>query len=289
MPEHCLFIQSLYGHAAEGNWHTLIYSEQATPPATLAPELRELPNLIQLGGTPAALWARFYQRSQPVLRCGSANIAIAEAARQLFGVPESGGWALNTRAGTVWLGYDDRGAYYRDRPQRQRPIPDPDLWQRVLTETAGARHNNPERYIAGCYAGDDTDYCLLLLARPLQQVQPDLPRLCDSSRRALILLYCPFWSAPDRAHLRYFAPQYGADEDAATGSASVQAAHFFWQRYGQERMTFMQQSREGGYIQTEIRGDQVWVRGKARISCPSMVCERGFSPADVKAGRGHRR
>src|SRR5690625_4522320 len=82
MPEDWLRIQSLYGPAAEGNWHTLIYEEQAGPTDTLTPELRALPNLSKLGGTPAALWARFYHHGHPALRCGSANIAIAQAIRE---------------------------------------------------------------------------------------------------------------------------------------------------------------------------------------------------------------
>lgn len=257
MTDQCLSIQSLYGPAAEGTWHTLIYRERAIEPVALEPHLRQLPNLIQLGGTPAALWASFYQRGQPVLRCGSANIAIAEAARHLFGRPPSGGWALHTCAGTVWLGYDDHGAYYRDRALHQRPISDPYRWRQVLQTS----------YYAGSYVGGDTDYCVLLLSRPVWQVQPRLPRLCRYSRRALILLYYPPFSAPARAQMRYFAPQYGVDEDAATGSASVQAAHFLWLRYGQTRMAFVQKSPAGAHIETEIRDAQVWVRGKARLSC----------------------
>lgn len=280
MPEHYLFVQSLYGQGAEGNWHTLIYSEQAAPPERLASELRELPNLIQFGGAPDALWARFYQKDQPILRCGSANIAIAKASRQLFGEPEQGGWPLNTRAGTVWLGCDDHGPYYQDQPLRQRPIPEPDRWQRVLSIHG----------VNGCYAGCSTDYCVLLLPTPVEQVQPDLQSLCDLSQRALILLYYPFdvapsgysRPAPNQAQLRYFAPQYGVAEDAATGSASVQAAHFFWQRYGQAHMTFAQQSKEGGHIQTETRGDGVLVRGKARISYHSAVASRGARRPTLK-------
>lgn len=282
MPEHCLTVQSLHGPGAEGNCHTLVYTEQTAPPTILASDLRQVPNLILLGGTPAALWARFYHNNQPVLRCGSANIAIAQAAPQLFGVPEPRGWTLNTCAGPVWLGYDDRGAYYRDRPQRQSSITDPPLWQRVL----GAS------YLSGCYAGDDSDYCLLLLPTPVAQLRPDLPRLRHGSRRALIALYYPARTVadgllqpePGSAQLRYFAPQYGVVEDAATGSASVQAAYFLWQRYGKERMAFVQKSVSGGYIETETDGAQVWVRGQARILRSSAA----YGPSrESKTGRGH--
>lgn len=254
MPEDWLRIQSLYGPAAEGNWHTLIYEEQAGPTDTLTPELRALPNLIKLGGTPAALWARFYHHGHPVLRCGSANIAIAQAIRERFGVLASGEWSLDTRAGVVWLGCDDGGVYYRDNPLPQGPLCEPHLWKQVV----GANG------ISGCYAGGDADYCLLRVSTPVQNLHPDLARLCDYSRRALILLYYPEDSASDRAQFRYFAPQYGVDEDAATGSASVQVAQFLRQCYGQTHMRLEQHSAQGGDIQTEIHGDQVWVRGQAR-------------------------
>src|SRR5690625_5181750 len=98
MPEDWLRIQSLYGPEAKGNWHTLIKEEQAGPTDTLKPALRALPNPINHGGTHAALWSRFYHHGHPVLRCGSANIAIAQAIRERFGVPASGEWSLDTRA-----------------------------------------------------------------------------------------------------------------------------------------------------------------------------------------------
>jgi predicted PhzF superfamily epimerase YddE/YHI9 len=246
-------IQSLYGPGAQGNRHALVYTEKTVALDAVSPELFKAPNLILLSGPPDALQATFSNRGQTVLRCGSANIAIAEAALRMFGVPERGGWPLHTRAGKVWLGYDVRGPYYRDRPLRQHPVSKPQLWRHLLK---GA-------YEAGSYAGTSTDYCLLALARPLQAARPALARLRHYSKRALILVYR---QSPGTAQLRYFAPQYGVEEDAATGSASVQAAHFLWQLYNESRFTFLQKSPSGGYLQTETRGWEVLVRGRARLS-----------------------
>ncbi|MDQ2078224.1 PhzF family phenazine biosynthesis protein [Marinimicrobium sp. ABcell2] len=258
MPERLFDVQSLYGPGAQGNRHTLVYTKNAAALEDLSPELRDAPNLIRLSGSPEHLRGHFSHRGQPVLRCGSGNMAIAEAARQMFGVPEQGGWNLQTDAGTVWLGYDVQGPYYRDKPLRQHTVPKPQLWRHLLDGT----------FDTGSYAGGHGDYALLALSQPLKKVQPALRRLCQYSRRALILVYR---QGPGLAQLRYFAPQYGTAEDAATGSASVQAAHFLWNLYRESRFTFLQASPQGGYIQTETRGGDVVVRGRAKLN----PCSRG--------------
>ena len=56
---------------------------------------------------------------------------------------------------------------------------------------------------------------------------------------------------------RYFAPQYGSPEDAATGSAAVQLAAFWSPRLARERFTAVQLSPEGARLQLACGAESV--------------------------------
>src|SRR5690606_33440294 len=66
-------------------------------------------------------------------------------------------------------------------------------------------------------AGGDDGYRVLAWpdGTDLRQLQPPLQRIRELDGRALIITA----GEADGVGLRYFAPQYGNDEDAATGSA----------------------------------------------------------------------
>lgn len=61
---------------------------------------------------------------------------------------------------------------------------------------------------------------------------------------------------------RYFAPRYGAAEDAATGSAHLTLAPYWARRLGRARLHARQLSARGGTILCEDRGDQVTIAGR---------------------------
>ena len=62
-------------------------------------------------------------------------------------------------------------------------------------------------------------------------------------------------------HYRYFAPQYGVSEDAATGSAMRVLASFWQQRGLGKALTAYQCSTEGGLLYSRIEKDKVWIGG----------------------------
>lgn len=62
-------------------------------------------------------------------------------------------------------------------------------------------------------------------------------------------------------HYRYFAPQYGVSEDAATGSA-MRVLASFWQHRGLGKvLTAYQCSTEGGLLFSRIEEGKVWIGG----------------------------
>lgn len=234
-------------HAA-GNQHNLVY---ARLPADLPAPDPNIANLIHLSGPPEALKVIYVNYGQEVLRCGSGSLAVATFVRYQF--KKTTPVLLQAASGAVTVGFDHISAYYLDEPLAQRPLPTVNPWQHILGQP----------FLNGCFCGSRGNYALLEVDMPLQQLRPRLRALCQFSRRALIVLRR---TSTTHIELRYFAPQYGPAEDAATGSASVQAAAYMRQRYGVTQVYIQQCSPSGGVLHTEYLNRQVCVRGNSTIN-----------------------
>lgn len=247
-------VASFCGASAKGNRHNLVYHAQPPPgdKFSLPDELRQIPNLVLLSGLPNALRAQFWDRGQAVKRCGSGNIAISAFARQYMLDSDRFSLQLQTPAGSVSLGHDRFGPFYDARPEPQRPIVHKALWRNLLGSD----------FLAGAFSGGASDYALLELDRAPADLRLRTERLLRFSRRALVA-FCPL--GPGNVQMRYFAPQYGNDEDSATGSAAVQVAEYLWRRYHWRSCWIIQQSAAGGLIQTEKLSRQLRVRGEAWV------------------------
>nr|WP_256504522.1 PhzF family phenazine biosynthesis protein [Gilvimarinus xylanilyticus] len=90
----------------------------------------------------------------------------------------------------------------------------------------------------------------LYRAQDLLNLQPNFRYMRQFTRRALIASF----SSPRLTLMRYFAPQYGIDEDSATGSASVQLAQYQYTQTGNRRLIIHQCSADGGRIKTHHLG-----------------------------------
>jgi PhzF family phenazine biosynthesis protein len=62
---------------------------------------------------------------------------------------------------------------------------------------------------------------------------------------------------------RYFAPNYGVDEDSVTGSAHCVLTPYWAARLGKEQLTARQISTRGGELTCTLRGDRVMLAGHA--------------------------
>jgi predicted PhzF superfamily epimerase YddE/YHI9 len=62
---------------------------------------------------------------------------------------------------------------------------------------------------------------------------------------------------------RVFAPGSGIDEDPATGSAHCALTPFWAERLGKTRLCAFQASRRGGYLDVELVGERVELKGRA--------------------------
>jgi PhzF family phenazine biosynthesis protein len=62
---------------------------------------------------------------------------------------------------------------------------------------------------------------------------------------------------------RYFAPNFGVDEDPVTGSAHCVLTPYWAARLGKEQLTARQISARGGELTCTLRGDRVTIAGQA--------------------------
>jgi len=62
---------------------------------------------------------------------------------------------------------------------------------------------------------------------------------------------------------RFFAPNYGIDEDPVTGSSFTQLAPYWAERLGQAKLIARQVSQRGGDVNCELKGNRVTIAGRA--------------------------
>lgn len=220
-----------------GNCHTVIFNPAPSPTALKGKWVVVEHDRV-----------RHFDNGSIVRRCGSGSLALALALYQHLGRPFER--RLATDSGPLTVGYDHHGPYYIDTPLPLRPSRHPGLWTKIIRARLRCSYD----------CGKADEYCLVHLApgADLHKVQIRSRLLTGLSRRALILIA---GEAPN-PQMRYFAPQYGAAEDSATGSAAVQLAHYFWHIQRQQRLTIEQKSPQGGYIQTQAAGGRrIKIRG----------------------------
>jgi predicted PhzF superfamily epimerase YddE/YHI9 len=113
--------------------------------------------------------------------------------------------------------------------------------------------------LAAAEIGGSAGYVVLELADAavLQALQPDFSALTAATERAVIVTAKAEHADGPGIVFRYFAPQYGSPEDAATGSAAVQLAAFWSSRLGLERFTAVQLSPQGAWLQLGCSGAAV--------------------------------
>jgi predicted PhzF superfamily epimerase YddE/YHI9 len=113
-------------------------------------------------------------------------------------------------------------------------------------------------------AGDDNAY--LVLEWPAGFDLRTLPvppyGLRRRTGRALIVTAAGQSGSGFDVQFRYFAPQHGVPEDAATGSAMRVLAHYWMNRERGEALHAYQCSPNGGELYSRIRGDVTWVGGR---------------------------
>lgn len=112
----------------------------------------------------------------------------------------------------------------------------------------------------------DDGYLLLQMAAHfrLDRAVVDASIICASTARALLLWqHCP--EDDNQIRMRYFAPQYGNPEDAATGSVLRVLAPYLQFTSGLEAFTVSQCSASGGRMSIQTMRDCVAITGNIQL------------------------
>ena len=202
---------------------------------------------------------RWFTPAKEVDLCGHATLAAAFVLCSRY-IPEAHRVTFKSRSGT--LAVERSGELLTlDFPVIQlRPCEIPE----VLEEALGTK-------ILGCWTG--MDYLVLLPdERILKAVQPDFRRLKELDTRGVIV------TAPGETAdfvSRYFAPNYGIDEDPVTGSAHCMLTPFWAKRLDKTRMQAIQLSKRRGHLQCELAGNRVKISGKAVMFLEGKISLEG--------------
>ncbi len=115
--------------------------------------------------------------------------------------------------------------------------------------------------------GSDQGYLVLEWPRsfPLETLPIPSPELSRYTSRAVIV--CSRSDGrPGAIRFRYFAPQYGVAEDAATGSAMRVLMDYWQQRYQVVSIEAFQCSPAGGIMSARVDADRIAVGGRVECS-----------------------
>ncbi len=197
---------------------------------------------------------RFYQGGSEIKRCGSGALAVAAFVDQEYGL--RGALKLVTCCEQVRLQKSVGDSYaYGSRPLPQRLLNPAGLW-------AGLLHAAP---LGGALCGGSEDYVILELEseQSIALLTPDFAAIKQHSKRAVIVTA---EAGEKRSYvMRYFAPQYGNDEDAATGSANVQLMRYWFRRGFRGELKAVQLSDSGGAFSGCWANGVVKLCGRARV------------------------
>lgn len=264
-------IATLVGEQAQGNAHTLIAQGTGAHMRAVSLATDDIivgvpPDAIERAHSDALLIATFYQRGQAIQFCGSGLLAIAAA----IPIGQKRSARIVAPSASYQVGRDHRG-FFVETEFLFTAVPDDHAnWQDVVDQPIAQ----------ALLVGAEEGYALLVLpsAAAVANARIHAGKLCQSSRRALIITALnqeqeghPNESQPHESHyvMRYFAPQYGNDEDAATGSGNIVAGNYWLQQLGTAELRGSQLSAGGGEAritrpQPTARPELIRLYGQAR-------------------------
>ena len=194
---------------------------------------------------------RWFTPTAEVKLCGHATLASAYVLFECLGhsgnnirftTRHSGELGVQRDADMLWLDFPAQSAEPLDAP---------------VPELAAGLNIQPEQVFAG------PNYLAVYEQESdIAKLTPDMRALAKLPDRCVIA------TAPaDGPELdfvsRFFAPNYGVDEDPVTGSAHCMLAPYWGQRLYKTTLNARQISKRGGNLRCELAGERVRIGGRA--------------------------
>lgn len=194
---------------------------------------------------------RWFTPTAEVRLCGHATLASAVVLRECLGHADAA-FRFDTRhSGRLTVTPADDGLYWLDLPRHEcEPAEAPAELIEAVGEAPDEVRAGPNWLLRYPRAAD------------VRGLRPDMRILADLPERGVIA------TAPgDEPGIdfvsRYFAPNFGIDEDPVTGSAHCMLAPYWAAELGETRLRARQVSARGGDLVCETAGDRVHVGGRA--------------------------
>lgn len=132
-----------------------------------------------------------------------------------------------------------------------------------LPEAVRTALNVEPIYVGLTPAKTNRNYLLELESeRELRELKPDFG-LMRSSVHAGVIVTARSTSDGFDFVSRYFAPNFGVDEDPVTGSAHCALAPYWSRKLAKQEMTGYQASQRGGVVRVRVSEDRVFLTGEA--------------------------
>ncbi|MFT4615442.1 MAG: putative PhzF superfamily epimerase YddE/YHI9 [Bacteroidia bacterium] len=203
----------------------------------------------------------------PILCCGHGLLSCAAVWTSYWGGQgslQAGETTLlcKWQDDALWLGFPKVPS--ADSPAQNSLVPD---WLEPLLAVP----------VVSCReVGDTQGYLIAELEADcdLRNLEPPGDSLIQYTRRALIVTCrskATSSEAGERFHFRYFAPQYGVPEDAATGSAMRLLTSYWQQLAVGGKVLALQCSPAGGWLRGCITQDRVWIGGDVEAEVGTSV------------------
>ncbi len=254
-------VHTFTGIGAQGNPHHVHFDIDLSEKALLDLSRAHV-DVIQVyvcAEDECSYYIRFYAKGREIMFCGSGVLA---AAKIIFDASASQHqqkkWSFHLKQRVVQV--SRVGGMHQMVAEADLPMKP--AKKAALEALVGKKIRN-----ALCLGGV-SGYWLVELesACDVKSAHPNLNFMKRHGGPALIITSGASNSYKEDYVMRYFAPQFGSEEDAATGSANVYLMQY-WQKILQKKyLAGRQLSKEGGLFYGKVFGHSVALRGRAEIA-----------------------
>lgn len=189
---------------------------------------------------------RWFTPTVEVDLCGHATLASAYVLYEILDYQEAR-IEFHTRSGKLSVTQNEQGLVMDFPSQPPESIPCPD----ALSKGLGIIPKE-------CWAA--ADYIAVFDSEAeILAIQPDFQHLKQLDQRGVIIT-----SKSQKYDFvsRFFAPNYGIDEDPVTGSAYTQLTPLWAEKLGKTCLNAKQVSQRGGELKCEKKGDRIFITGQ---------------------------
>ena len=213
---------------------------------------------------------RWFTPSVEVDLCGHATLTAGWVLAEICG--EKGLLTFSSRSGDLKVAVEGEFLTLDFPAQKTAPAKLPDIVRDALELDA-----EYACYRADIKAGNwlvELDSVGELLA-----IEPDMAQLKQLPEGGVIVT-----AKGENADFvsRFFAPNYGIDEDDVTGSAHCSLAPFWGAKLGKTELLAHQLSERGGEIHCTLKGDRVLLKGQAKLRTVRQLSGSFFTNEEVE-------